>query len=66
MKLPFRKSFFSNINFLKNVSRQDIHELLAYLSSSLSGLSLDEIDERKKNSNVNVLNKKKIIILSKL
>ncbi|MDO8057485.1 cation-transporting P-type ATPase [Candidatus Phytoplasma gossypii] len=66
MKLPFRKSFFSNINFLKDVSRQDINELLAYLSSSLNGLSLDEIDERKKNSNVNVLNKKKIIILSKL
>ncbi|MDO8059223.1 hypothetical protein OC683_01170 ['Crotalaria aegyptiaca' phytoplasma] len=66
MKLPFRKSFFSNINFLKNVSRQDIKELLASLSSSLNGLSLDEIDERKKNSNVNVLNKKKIIILSKL
>ncbi|MDO8060128.1 hypothetical protein [Candidatus Phytoplasma citri] len=66
MKLPFRKSFFSNINFLKNVSRQDINELLVYLSSSFNGLSLDEIDERKKNSNVNVLNKKKIIILSKL
>ncbi|MDO8053899.1 hypothetical protein OC707_00265 ['Opuntia sp.' phytoplasma] len=66
MKLPFRKSFFSNINFLKNVSRQNINELLAYLSSSLNGLSLDEIDERKKNSNVNVLNKKKIFILSKL
>ncbi|MDO8063944.1 hypothetical protein [Candidatus Phytoplasma bonamiae] len=65
MKLPFRKNFFSNMNFLKKVSRQDIKTLLAYLSSSLNGLSLDEIDERKKNNNVNVLNKKKIIILLK-
>ncbi|MDV3148814.1 MAG: cation-transporting P-type ATPase [Pigeon pea little leaf phytoplasma] len=65
MKLLFRKNFFSNMNFLKKVSHQDINELLAYLSSSLDGLSLDEIDERKKNNNVNILNKKKIIILLK-
>ncbi|MDV3182389.1 MAG: hypothetical protein Q8869_00740, partial [Candidatus Phytoplasma australasiaticum] len=65
MKLPFRKSFFSNAHFLKKVSNQNINELLIHLSSSLNGLSLEDIDERKKN-NVNILNKKKIIILSKL
>ncbi|MDV3157408.1 MAG: hypothetical protein Q8889_00895 [Candidatus Phytoplasma australasiaticum] len=65
MKLLFRKSFFSNAHFLKKVSSQNINELLIHLSSSLNGLSLDDIDERKKN-NVNILNKKKIIILSKL
>ncbi|MDO8030205.1 hypothetical protein OC709_01595 ['Planchonia careya' phytoplasma] len=65
MKLPFRKSFFSNAHFLKKVSHQNINELLIHLSSSLNGLSLDDIDERKKN-NVNILNKKKNIIFSKL